>query len=85
MDALSETQQTDGGRRRRFHSLRALQAFEAAARLGSFRGAAEELNVTHSAISHQVKALEEDLLRKLFIKILYHMILNSHGSDKGCI
>jgi LysR family glycine cleavage system transcriptional activator len=48
-------------RRRNLPSLSALRAFEAAARHGSFRAAAEELNVTHSAISHQVKALEEDL------------------------
>eukprot|EP00752_Nemacystus_decipiens_P000977 g977.t1 len=55
-------------RRRRLPSLRALQAFEAAGRLGSFRSAAEELNVTHSAISHQVKALEEDLGASLFVR-----------------
>ncbi|WP_421877737.1 transcriptional regulator GcvA [Pacificispira sp.] len=47
-------------------SLSALRAFEAAARHGSFRSAADELNVTHSAISHQVKALEENLGVPLF-------------------
>ena len=36
----------------------ALRAFEAAARLGSFKQAAEELCVTPSAISHQVRTLE---------------------------
>ncbi len=46
--------------------LKALKGFEAAARLLSFRGAAEELNLTHTAISHQVKLLEEDLNAKLF-------------------
>ncbi|WP_305075096.1 LysR family transcriptional regulator [Propionivibrio sp.] len=40
-------------------SLKAVQAFEAAARLSSFSLAAEELFVTPSAISHQVKFLEE--------------------------
>jgi len=38
--------------------LNALRAFEAAGRHLSFRKAAEELNVTPAAISHQVKALE---------------------------
>ena len=41
--------------------LRALQCFEVVARLGSFSKAAIELNVTQSAISHQVKLLEEYL------------------------
>lgn len=46
--------------------LRALTAFEAAARLGSFRMAAGELNITRSAVSHQVKALEQRLNIQLF-------------------
>lgn len=55
-------------RRRRMPSLSALRAFEAAARHGSFRSAAEELNVTHSAISHQVKSLEEYLSVPMFLR-----------------
>ena len=39
--------------------LRALIAFEAAARLGSFRMAADELGITRSAVSHQIRILEE--------------------------
>jgi LysR family glycine cleavage system transcriptional activator len=39
--------------------LNALQSFEAAARLGSITAGAEELHVTHGAISRQVRALEE--------------------------
>lgn len=39
----------------------ALRAFEAVARHGSFKSAAIDLNVTPSAISHQIKRLEEDL------------------------
>ncbi len=39
--------------------LPALRAFESTARLGSVTRAAEELHLTHSAISHQLKALEE--------------------------
>ena len=46
--------------------LTALRAFEAAARLSSFRLAAEELHVTPAAISQQVKALEDLLDTRLF-------------------
>jgi len=46
--------------------LSALRAFEAAARLASFSKAAEELNVTPAAISHQIAALEADLGVSLF-------------------
>ena len=41
--------------------LAALRAFEAVARLGSLSRAAVELNVTKSAVSHQLRALESDL------------------------
>ena len=51
---------------RRLPPLNALRAFEAAARLGSFNGAAAELFVTPSAISHQVKSLEDFLGVSLF-------------------
>jgi LysR family glycine cleavage system transcriptional activator len=46
--------------------LSALRAFEAAARLMSFSKAADELNVTPAAISHQIHALEADLGVSLF-------------------
>lgn len=46
--------------------LTALRTFEAAGRLGSFKGAAEELAVTPAAISHQVKTLEAWLGALLF-------------------
>ncbi|MDJ0683121.1 MAG: LysR substrate-binding domain-containing protein [Alphaproteobacteria bacterium] len=52
--------------KRRLPSLSAAKAFEAAARHLSFRAAAEELSVTHSAISHQVKSLEAQLAVPLF-------------------
>ena len=51
---------------RRLPNLNQLRAFEAAARHGSFKDAAEELNVTQAAISHQIKALEDALNTKLF-------------------
>jgi DNA-binding transcriptional LysR family regulator len=43
-----------------------LRAFEAAARLGSFKAAAEELYVTPTAISHQIRSLESTLGVGLF-------------------
>jgi LysR family glycine cleavage system transcriptional activator len=46
----------------------ALRAFEAAARHASVSGAAKELAVTHSAISHQIKRLENELETKLFVR-----------------
>lgn len=49
--------------------LSALRAFEAAARLLSFSKAADELNVTPAAISHQIAALEADLGIKLFNRL----------------
>jgi LysR family glycine cleavage system transcriptional activator len=51
---------------RRLPPLNALRAFEAAARHLSFARAAEELYLTPSAISHQIKALEEQVGIKLF-------------------
>ncbi|HJU17332.1 MAG TPA: transcriptional regulator GcvA [Stellaceae bacterium] len=49
--------------------LAALRAFEAAARHMSFSKAAEELNVTPAAISHQIHALEADLGVRLFRRL----------------
>src|SRR5262245_19113493 len=49
-------------------SLSALRAFEIAARTLTFTGAAEELNQTQGAISHQVNLLEARLGLKLFLR-----------------
>src|SRR3954465_5366421 len=49
-------------------SLNGLRAFEAAARHMSFTRAAAELNVTQTAISHQIRRLEEQLGLALFIR-----------------
>lgn len=46
--------------------LAALRTFEAAARHQNFSRAGEELHITHSAISHQMKALERELGVALF-------------------
>ena len=48
--------------------LNALRAFEATARLNSVSQAAEQLNVTHGAVSRQLKVLEEHLGVSLFVK-----------------
>jgi len=53
-------------RRRSLPPLNALRAFEAAARLGSFKDAATELTVTHGAISRHVRLLEDWLRAPLF-------------------
>jgi LysR family glycine cleavage system transcriptional activator len=52
----------------RLPPLNACRAFDAAARLGSFARAATELNVTPTAISHHVKALEAWTGRRLFVR-----------------
>jgi LysR family transcriptional regulator, glycine cleavage system transcriptional activator len=54
--------------RRALPSLIGLRTFEAVARHGSFRRAAAELNVTESAVSHQIAALEAALDTKLFLR-----------------
>lgn len=52
----------------RLPSLNGLRAFEAAARHLSFTQAATELNVTQTAISHQIRRLEEELGITLFVR-----------------
>jgi LysR family glycine cleavage system transcriptional activator len=64
---------------RNIPSLRSIQAFEAAARLGSFMRASEELKVTPSAISHQVRALEKEIGAQLFHRISRAIVLTDTG------
>jgi LysR family transcriptional regulator, glycine cleavage system transcriptional activator len=52
----------------RLPPMQALRAFEAAARLQSLSRAAQALNLTHGAISHQIKSLERDLGVALFAR-----------------
>jgi len=54
---------------RRLPNLKQLRAFEAAARLLSFKKAAAELSVSQAAISHQIKALEEYYGCRLFNRL----------------
>jgi LysR family glycine cleavage system transcriptional activator len=53
----------------RLPSLKALRAFESAARHGSLTAAARELNVTPAAVSHQIKGLEADLGLALMTRV----------------
>ncbi|MFS2225212.1 LysR substrate-binding domain-containing protein [Pantoea sp. B65] len=60
-------------------SLRALRYFQQAALHNSFSLAAQSLNVTHSAISHQIKQLEEWIGKPLFIRANGRVQLTADG------
>jgi LysR family glycine cleavage system transcriptional activator len=64
---------------RRLPPLNALRAFEAAARHLSFTRAADELHVTQTAISHQIKALEERLGVRLFRRLPRGLLLTEEA------
>lgn len=64
---------------RRLPSLAALRAFEAAARHLSAKRAAEELSVSATAISHQVRQLEETLGVTLFVRKPRQLLLTREG------
>ncbi len=65
---------------RKLPPLRALHAFEAAARHHSFAAAANELGVTPTAISHQIRQLEESCGVKLFQRRPRPLLLTSAGA-----
>lgn len=67
------------GAETRLPPLKALLAFEAAARLGSFTQGAEELSVTTSAISHQIGQLEAFLGTQLFQRHAGRAVLTPAG------
>jgi LysR family transcriptional regulator, glycine cleavage system transcriptional activator len=64
---------------RRPLSLNYLRAFEAVARRSSFSEAAEELFVTQSAVSRQIKALEDELGAALFVRGTRHVEMTQNG------
>jgi len=64
---------------RRLPPLNALRAFEAAARHLSFTRAAQELHVTQTAISHQIKGLEERLGLRLFRRLPRGLLLTEEA------
>ncbi|MGP6429338.1 transcriptional regulator GcvA [Pseudomonas paraglycinae] len=64
----------------RLPSLNGLRAFECAARHMSFTRAAEELNVTQTAISHQIRRLEDELGVRLFMRLKDGLALTEEGN-----
>jgi LysR family transcriptional regulator, glycine cleavage system transcriptional activator len=70
---------SDARRRAPLPSLNALLAFETAARHSSFTRAAVELGVTQTAVSHQVRALEQDLGTALFRRTPQRISLTADG------
>lgn len=60
--------------------LSALRVFEAAARLGSFTRAAEELGMTQAAVSYQIKILEERVGSPLFARQARQVVLTETGA-----
>jgi LysR family glycine cleavage system transcriptional activator len=65
----------------RLPSLNGLRAFEAAARHLSFTVAASELSVTQTAISHQIRRLEEELGIRLFVRRNRALALTPEAKD----
>ena len=63
----------------RIPSLNGLKAFESAARHMSFTRAAEELNVTQTAVSHQIRRLEDELGVRLFLRLKDGLALTAEG------
>jgi LysR family glycine cleavage system transcriptional activator len=61
--------------------LSTLRGFEAAARLASFALAADELHLSHSAVSHQIKLLEGELGQPLFRRVGRSVVLTDAGKD----
>ncbi|MBY0562930.1 MAG: transcriptional regulator GcvA [Hyphomonadaceae bacterium] len=62
-------------------SLQTLRAFQAAGRLQSYSKAAHELGLTHSAVSHRIRELEQQLGVTLFRRVGNTMTLTTEGSQ----
>jgi LysR family glycine cleavage system transcriptional activator len=62
-----------------FPPMKAIVAFEVVARNASFGKAAEELNLTISAVSHQIATLEEYVGRQLFVRSPRGVTLTAAG------
>lgn len=65
----------------RLPPLNAVRAFAAAARHDSFTHAADELGVTHGAVSKQVRLLEDHLGLPLFVRGVRQVSLTQHGRE----
>lgn len=66
---------------RELPNLNAIRAFDAAARHGSFARAADELGVSHAAVSRHVRNLEAELGVALFERHARHIVLTGEGSQ----
>jgi LysR family glycine cleavage system transcriptional activator len=66
---------------RRLPPLTALRVFEAVGRAGNVRAAAQELNVTPAAISHQIRLLEEHIGADLFVRASRGLVLTPAGAQ----
>lgn len=66
-------------RNKRLPPLGSLKAFDAVARLGSFKRAAEEIGVTPTAISHQIRVLEDSLQTPMFVRSAREVTLTQAG------
>lgn len=62
-------------------SLKSLNVFCSAARTLSFKGASEELFITPSAVSHQIRSLEKRLQRDLFVREVRSVVLTDFGQQ----
>src|SRR3982074_3105330 len=82
MSAISKNSAADeigSSHRPRMPPLKALLAFEAASRHGSFSRAAEELGVTPSAVSHHIQKLEDFLGAQVFSRHAGRAALTNAG------
>jgi LysR family glycine cleavage system transcriptional activator len=67
--------------RKHLPPLNALRTFETAARHSTFKGAGDELCVSHSAVSHQIKKLEQFLGVELFVRVAKGVELSKAGRE----
>ncbi|HEF5153700.1 LysR family transcriptional regulator [Burkholderia multivorans] len=65
---------------KRYPSIQSMQAFLQAARVGSFSSAARQLALTHSAISQQIRSLEEFIGQPLFVRTGGRVSLTDAGT-----
>lgn len=64
---------------KRYPSIQSMQAFLHAAKVGSFSSAARQLSLTHSAISQQIRTLEEFVGQPLFARESGRVVLTDAG------
>lgn len=80
MDQITQKRHPMTSLRRNLPTLNLLSTFESAARLGSFTLAAAELGVTQAAVSQQIKALEQELNKPLFVRAHRRVTLTAAGT-----